>query len=142
MSDETKLPLWGKEHEKICREIRSTTSSLKIILKTKNEPYLLQRWIDHHVQIVGAKNLIIMDNCSDDPAILEVYKRNSDVVSAYAYSGHHNSLHRISVFPELYKSLRESCGFYVFIDTDEFLYWADNGRRSFASGLAIGDAMT
>jgi len=128
MSEETKLPLWSRERAKICSEIQSKSSLLRIVLKTKNEAHLLQRWIDHHVQIAGTKNVIIMDNCSDDPAILDIYEKNSDVASVYAYGGYHNSLHRISAFPELYQSLRESCRFYVFIDTDEFLYWADDGR--------------
>jgi Glycosyl transferase family 2 len=128
MSEETKLPLWSKEREAICREIRSTTGLIKIVLKTKNEAHLLQSWIDHHVQIAGPKNVIIMDNCSDDPAVLDIYERNSNSVSLYAYGGHHNSLHRISVFPELYQSLRDSCSFYIFIDTDEFLFWSTDRK--------------
>jgi hypothetical protein len=128
MAEETKLLLWASEQREICRQIRSSQSHVKIILKTKNEAHLLQRWIDHHVQIAGKKNVIIMDNCSVDSVVLDIYQRNSDQILIFAYGGHHNSIHRISDFPELYDALRESCKFYIFIDTDEFLFWGDQDR--------------
>ena len=47
---------------------------LKIILKAKDETYLIDTWIAHHATLVGYENLIIMDCGSQDPTYLEKLK--------------------------------------------------------------------
>jgi Glycosyl transferase family 2 len=139
MSEDLSLPLWAESKAKICDQIRAVAGKLKIVLKSRNEVHLLQSWIDHHVKIAGKKNVIVMDNCSDDPAVLKIYRDNAEDVLAFSYSDHHNSLHRIALYEELYDALRRSSEFYVFIDTDEFLFWHDGERL--LSGLEFTNKM-
>lgn len=39
---------------------------LKIILKVKDEPDLIRRWIQHHAKLVGRHNIIVVDCGSSD----------------------------------------------------------------------------
>ncbi len=118
---------WTKDRDDICQAISSVPAEMKIVLKTKNEKFLLERWISHHSEIVGSQNIIIMDNASTSPAVLNVYDNLSPEALVVSYPGHHNLLHEIEVFPELYEALRQSSRFYIFLDTDEFLYWFRSG---------------
>ena len=43
---------------------------LKILLKTKDDPFFLAQWIDHHLGIVGPGNIIIFDNGSTNSEVL------------------------------------------------------------------------
>jgi hypothetical protein len=108
----------------LCARIASAPAVLKILLKTKNDPILLDRWIEHHSRIVEPQNILIFDNMSDDPAVLSIYDRHPEVL-VMRFTGFHNNVHRVSLFGDLYSSLRDSAQFFVFLDTDEFLTLID-----------------
>jgi Glycosyl transferase family 2 len=115
--------IWSSHSEDICSEIRSTYGNIKIVLKTKNEEHFLSRWIEHHLRIVGPGNIIIMDNGSDSEEVISLYHKFGDKIHVYRYFGIHNYLHVVDQFPALYRALRDSCRHYIFLDTDEFLYF-------------------
>jgi hypothetical protein len=112
----------------LCARISSTPAVLKILLKTKNDPILLDRWIEHHSRIVSPQNILIFDNMSDDPAVLSIYERHPEVL-VIRFTGFHNNVHRVGLFGDLYASLRDSSQFFVFLDTDEFLTLIDGDRH-------------
>jgi hypothetical protein len=89
-------------------------------LKTKNDPILLDRWIEHHSRIVARQDIVIFDNMSDDPGVLAIYDRHPDIL-VVRFTGFHNNVHRVELFGDLYSALRDSSQFFVFLDTDEFL---------------------
>jgi hypothetical protein len=111
----------------LCARISSTPAVLKILLKTKNDPILLDRWIEHHSRIVSAQNILIFDNMSDDPDVLSIYARHPEVL-VMRFTGFHNNVHHVRLFADLYASLRDSSQFFVFLDTDEFLTLIDGDR--------------
>lgn len=132
---------WEESKRDLCARIARTTGVLKIVLKTKDDPYLLERWIDHHARIVGVENLIIFDNMSTDDEVRAIYDTYRTDVLIIRFGGFHNSLHDVSAFPELYACLRESTRFYTFIDTDEYLtlinddrYYSDESIPAFLRG--------
>jgi hypothetical protein len=45
-----------------------------------------------------------------------------------SFSGHPDFVHNVSRYADLYNALRVSASFYTFIDTDERLYFAHDGR--------------
>lgn len=112
---------WNTSRDRICNEIRSRVSRLKIVLKTKDDPLMLPRWIRHHEQIVDLSNLVIFDNGSTDRGVLDVYAELPPNVIVCSYSGFHNNLHDTRIFGELYSALRQSTDWFVFLDTDELL---------------------
>jgi hypothetical protein len=115
---------WDADRTSLCARISSTPSVLKILLKTKNDPILLDRWIEHHTRIVAPQNILIFDNMSDDPDVLSIYERHPEVL-VIRFTGFHNNVHRVGLFGDLYSSLRDSSQFFVFLDTDEFLTLID-----------------
>lgn len=117
---------WDREKDKICANIEKTPAVLKIVLKTKDDPFFLQQWIEHHVGIVGSANIIIFDNQSTDPDVADTFGRFSGDIEPISFKGNHNLIHTAAYFPELYEALRRSSKFLTFLDTDERLALFDN----------------
>src|SRR4051812_33855099 len=99
------LPLWSAEKSKICARLRGKKSQLKIVLKTKDESFFLRRWISHHAQIVGADNLVIFDNGSEDPDVLATYEEFRGRIEIVRFDDFHNNLHRVEQYQDLYDAL-------------------------------------
>jgi hypothetical protein len=126
---------WDTHREACCRSIARRRATLKILLKTKDDPFLLERWILHHRKIVGPDNLVIFDNMSTHPEVIRVYEKYSNAIQTISYPKFHNSLHDVSACPELYDTLRDASRFFIFLDTDEFLILIDDDRYYDDEGL-------
>jgi hypothetical protein len=119
------LKNWHNDIKSNAASIVDRKSRFKILLKTKNDRWLLEDWIKHHSEICGIGSLIVFDNDSDDQSVLDTYERLVPELLVFKFSGHHNNLHFIDKNPELYRAIAESCEFFIFLDTDEFLQWVD-----------------
>ena len=64
---------WSSAQQQICALIAAHRSQMKIVLKTKDDIFFLPRWVEHHRKIVGEKSLVIFDNGSTNPAVLDFY---------------------------------------------------------------------
>lgn len=142
-----RLREWESERDDICEDIRRLHSVVKIVLKTKDDHYFLQEWIDHHSNIVGRQNIVIFDNGSTDPRVFAIYDSNPDVIKVF-YRGFHNNIHNLEIFPELYGALRGSADWFAVLDTDERLitfdgerHWADQTLLEFLSANADVNAI-
>lgn len=122
------IPDWTTDRARICRRIAAQKSPLKLILKIKDDPILLPRWIAHHAPIVGYQNLIIADNESTDPDVLRLYERYVERLTVFRFSGFHNHLHDPQMFPEFRSALADSCAYLMFLDSDERLMWVEADR--------------
>ena len=116
---------YATQVKSLCKRIREKHTCLKLVLKTKNNAFFLERWIQHHLKIVGDQNLIIFDNMSSDPAVFDVYRRYASQIIIIHYKQYHLLLHNPNEFYYFYKALYESSDFYAFLDVDEFLYLFD-----------------
>ncbi len=126
------LPVLGFDTAYIDARIARSKGPLKLVLKTKNDPYFLPRWISHHRQIVGNENLIIADNGSTDPDVISIYEREcSDILIVRLDGLHYDLNYPNGRFAQLYAALRASSQFYMFIDTDEFIGYYDGRHISF-----------
>jgi hypothetical protein len=127
--------LWHTDKTAICARIAGNPGRLKILLKTKNDPFFIRRWVRHHAKIVGLRNLIIFDNMSDDPDILNFYADLADDLHVVRFAGFHDIVHHTSQIPELYAALATACDYFIFLDTDEFLVLLDGQASSDGPGL-------
>ncbi|MCM8738909.1 glycosyltransferase family 2 protein [Azospirillum sp. A1-3] len=116
---------WNNDRDRVVERISEIKTDLKIILKTKNDPFFLEWWLDHHENIVGKGGIVIFDNESTDDEVMSIYKKREGELTVVRFSGLHNRIHDSSLFPELYQSLQKSCQFYCFLDTDEFMMRTD-----------------
>jgi hypothetical protein len=64
-----------KELTEAVAQIKENESTLKIVLKTKNETEILDRWLEHHLKIAGDLNVIVFDNGSTNPKTFDIYKK-------------------------------------------------------------------
>jgi len=131
---------WEIESAAACARIKQNRSPLKIVLKIKDDSFFLQSWIDHHSKIVGLENLIILDNMSDDPKVMEVYAKVADLVCVIKFTGFHNRVHRVEDFELLYRALQHSSEYFQFLDADEKLVYVDNDLNVFNDN-SIVDAL-
>jgi hypothetical protein len=114
---------WASARGRFFQHMQSTAHRVKIVLKTKDDPFLLRNWIRHHGEIAGLQNLIIFDNGSTNAEVRAIYQEYRGYVNILSYRGFHNNLHRVEIFTQLYDALRESCDYFCVLDTDEFLVW-------------------
>ena len=122
------IPIWPLQKEVICRMIRRHRAPFRIILKTRNDPIFLADWHRHHAAIVGADNLIIADNMSDDAEVHTILQELSCHSTVFRFSGFHNDLHRRDLNSKLYEAIEETCDWSILIDTDERLIWVDSNN--------------
>jgi len=123
-SRDSYLSQWEDSKADFLAGVASTKATLKILLKTKDDHYFLESWIQHHAKIVGLNNLIIFDNRSSNEQVLKTYEKYQSQVPIVQFDGDHNSLHNGTQYPELYECLKTCSQFFVFLDTDEFLVLA------------------
>ena len=97
-------------------------SLLKIILKTKDEEFLLETWIKYYIKLVGAENIIIFDDHSASQKVLNIYKKYPIEVREIPKLFNINALH---CHKDLHKEMKDICDYYAIIDTDEFLCFYD-----------------
>lgn len=119
------LPVWHDDSAAIARAIRATRAPFKIVLKTRNDPIFLQDWIDHHAALVGPQALVIADNMSDDPQVLDILARAARTSCVFRFDGFHNDLHDRAKYPDLFAALIDSSHWITLLDTDERLIWME-----------------
>ncbi|MDR2893098.1 MAG: glycosyltransferase family 2 protein [Deltaproteobacteria bacterium] len=136
------LPVWPQDRDTICTQIRHNYAPFKVILKTRNDSFFLERWIKHYLAITrqtegrNQQGIIIFDNMSTDAEVLRLYEKYRDELLVIRFAGDANKLHCILEHLDLYMAVILNSQFYAFLDTDEFLYLSD-GKR-FATGAVIG----
>lgn len=112
---------------------RGRDTTLKIILKTKDEPELLEKWITHHATIVGFDNIIIMDCGSSNPIHLEILERYKTEILIFDYRKYYDHLHTTWSNKSLFKCLSLNCKYVTILDTDEFLFTKDGDEFTTSS---------
>src|ERR1700690_1579011 len=121
---------WESDSAEICDRIGRVRAPIKILLKTKNEPFFIERWIAHHAKIVGPENVIVFDNMSDDPQVLAVYRKWRGEIPIVRFGLGHFCLniHHTYLYGDLYRALAKSCDYFLSLDTDEFLVLMNDDR--------------
>lgn len=128
---------WSDSADEICRRVAAQKTKAKVILKTRNEDSLLLEWIEHHIPIFGSEGIIIFDNMSDNSSTYAVYEKFRDMIQVFQFDEMHNHIHDALIFRELYQAVRETCLYYLFLDTDEFLYWLDSDGHIIADERVV-----
>lgn len=128
MASSEDIPRWEANSAQSCARIEMVRSPLKIVLKTKNDPFFIERWITHHINIVGPENLIIFDNMSDDPEVFSTYRKYRDRIHIIQFAGPHNNLHHIPSYKKLYQSLAKSSKYVLFTAAPGASYVTCRGR--------------
>lgn len=105
-------------------------SSLKIVVKSRNEIEFTKSWIEHHAGIVGIENLLLADNSSSDPRVIDVYQSFGPKLNWFTFGGHHDKINQMAFFPTLYEGLKDTARFVAFLDMDERLIAFDGSRWS------------
>ncbi len=130
--------LWEREADAIAEAVAARGGTLRILLKTRDDPYFLERWIRHHAAIAGLERLVVFDKGSVLPEVLETYRRWRPLGLLVAgFGGWCNALHSTRVFAALYRALARSSAYFCALDTDEFLVLLRDGRH--AAGAAVAE---
>lgn len=118
---------WKKDREEICSTIVANKALFKIIVKVKNDPKGLDKWIEHYSTIVDSKDLIIFDNMSDDLDAIEYYNRLAGDFNIFRFDGFQDHIHNTQIFIDLYEALSKSSCYFAFFDIDERLMLFEDG---------------
>lgn len=103
----------------------SVRAFAKVVLLTKDETHIIEDFLIYYGHLFGFDNLVVIDNGSTEPAVLDVYER-------YKPKGVTIKVDR-SPFPEAVRfmsdhmrALRDSCEWILPLETDEFLFLTDS----------------
>lgn len=92
----------------------------KVFTVTKNEYDLIEDFINYYGRIFGYGNVVILDNGSDNQAVLDVYTRYSTrgvtIRTVYGYEGGKQGEH----FTQVMREYRDKAEFLIGLDTDCF----------------------
>jgi hypothetical protein len=92
----------------------------KVFTVTKNEYDLIEDFIQYYGTIFGYENVVIIDNGSDHPAVLDVYERyKSKGITIYMALGYKN-LQQAEHFTAAMSKYKNSAEFLIGLDTDCF----------------------
>lgn len=95
---------------------------LKIVLKAKDESYLIDAWVAHHAAIVGYENLIILDCGSQDATYIEKLASYASRILVLDYRRYYDSVHATRSNPDFFGLLAANCRYLTILDADEFLF--------------------
>lgn len=112
---------------------------LLIVLKTRNEPAALGRWLSHHRVFVETGAVLVVDNASTDPQVQAIYDAHRDRIDVRVLQGPQDLLHHPERNRDLYEHIFSRARHVTFIDTDEWLYATDGG--TLRDGRAIVDLL-
>lgn len=128
------MRIWSEDKVEICRDISSRKCRLILLLKTKDDPVFLRKWIDHHAALSREIRIVIADNGSTDPSVVETMAGLSADIVRFRFDGFHDFLHRPKHFPELFAAMAQAAAHFAILDTDEFLISVD-GSRQISAGV-------
>lgn len=136
--------IWANDKINIYNAIVSCKSIFKFVLKTKNEPELIELWINHHLSIKNCRQVIVFDNESTMPEVFEIYRKFSldNRVVIVSFDGHHNLMHYPYFKHNLYYALINSAEYYMFLDTDEYVYQVDFNNGHLAKEIKLNPDFT
>jgi hypothetical protein len=102
---------------------------LKIVLKTKDEDFLIESWLEYYKNLVGEENIIIYDDHSTSTHVLDTYSKYKkvDIRKMPKEFAHFHGLH---TYLELREEMKQACMYYTIIDTDEFLCFFDHDKKT------------
>ena len=100
---------------------------LKIILKVKDEPFLLPIWIDYYESIVGMHNIVIVDCGSTDPVHLSILESLAGRALVLRYDGYYDGLHDVKGSQPFYDLMSLNARFIAVLDADEFIFGHRDG---------------
>lgn len=105
------------------RPHRFFDKTIKLVLMTKNENYLIRHWIEYHGDIFGYNNLYIIDD-SDDPIILRYYDSIKQLgINLIFLKSNLQCLE--NDINNVFNQLKTTCDFLIKLDTDEFIGYYD-----------------
>ena len=104
---------WPHDKIAVCQKIEENRGALKVVLKTRNERLFLKMWLEHYLKFLKPHEILIADNMSDDPEVLELYTRVPPEIVLFQYESshsgeYHNVIHNPTQFPEFYDSIEKS----------------------------------
>jgi hypothetical protein len=94
----------------------------KVFCMTKNEYDMIEHFILYYAKLFGYHNIVLIDNMSTHPTVLEVYKKyvplGVTVVYHNSYENHEQG-YGTSKYMHMFKN---QCQFVIPVDTDEYLF--------------------
>lgn len=93
---------------------------VKAFVLTKNEYDLIDDFIVYYSQLLGAKNVVIIDNGSTDTRVLASYSRHPDV---HVIKDHRPMTEQRHMMTDAMRKHASTCDFMMPLDTDEFALW-------------------
>ncbi len=96
--------------------------TIKVFVLTKNEYDIIDDFITYYSQMLGAHNVIIIDNGSTDSRVLSAYSRHPDV---HLIHDHRAMTEQRHMMTDAMMKHVHTCDFMMPLDTDEFAMWND-----------------
>lgn len=97
----------------------------KVICLTKNEYDLVERFIQYYGYIFGYENIILVDNNSTNPGVLQIYdkykKKGVTIIQENRKFSEANEF-----MTEHMQRLKGTCEWILPLETDEFIFWTSD----------------
>lgn len=104
---------------------------LAVVCMQKNEASLLKYWFQYYSRLIPAKNIYVIDNCSDDALTLKILDNMSNAGCNITSSRKDQNVdHKGALVTELVDGISHLYDLILPVDCDEFLYFHGKGNFS------------
>lgn len=97
------------------------TSLAKVVVFTKDEHDLVEDFINHHGNLFGYGNIVVIDNGSTHPEVLKLYAEYAEKKGVVVVKDSRGMNHFSSVLTDEMRRRCKDCRFIIPLDTDEFV---------------------
>ena len=99
-----------------------------MFVMTRDEYDLIEDWVLYHGALFGYHNLVIIDNNSVDPRVLDVYKRYVPKGVTVVEEKNYVDGGQGQAFTKHMQRYKDTCQFLIGLDTDEFMVIKGHAR--------------
>lgn len=103
---------------------------VKVFVLTKNEYDIIEDFINFYGNLVGYENIIVIDNDSTHPVVLDVYRRYLEKGLKHLYKTTDTMRNCASIISRHMHHFKTECKFMLPVDTDEFLFFKSGGEMT------------
>ena len=116
---------------------------VKVVLLTKDEHDLIEDFLTFYTGLFGDENVVVIDNCSTDPSVLETYARfRARGVQVHTEAGNfRDAVHFMSVHMARLAAAPDAPTFLLPLETDEFLFLPEQAADVAVSADAVRAAL-
>lgn len=101
---------------------------MKVFCVTRDEYDMIEDFIRYYGGLFGYSNIVVIDNMSVHPVVLDVYDRFRPLGVTVVYESNYTGVGQGEAFTKHMRNYKDKCEWLIGLDTDEFMLPMEKGK--------------